>query len=167
MDFAWGFAASALHGLLMLAVVQLRLRLPALAVQVAVATLVQGTVAVALGRAAMLGSYWHFASAFAFGFMLYLFYFSALYKSVSLSVLVEIRRQPGGQARLDAVLENVIRRSFAQRAEALLALGAAQRAGSGYVATENGRRIARRIRALRRLLGFTRGGGIYFEAPDR
>jgi hypothetical protein len=166
VDFVCGFAASVLHALLMLAVARLRLKLPALVVQIALAASIQGIVALALAATGMLGSYWHFASAFAFGFMTYLFCFSALYKSISLRILVHIADQPGGTATLDTIFQRVVVRSFTQRAEALIALGLVRQVASEYEATTAGRQVSRRIIALRQLLG-CEGGGIYFKSDGR
>lgn len=166
MDFISGFAASILHALLMLAVAQIPLKAPALFVQVALAALVHAMVAIVLATAGILDSYWHYAAAFSLGFMVYLFGFSALYKSISLRILVDIDSQPGGIASLDDIFKRVVMRSFKQRAEALVALGAVERVGSRYAVTDAGRRTAQRIEKLRKLIG-CEGGGIYFKSDDR
>ena len=162
MEFVDGFAAAAGQGLLMLALARLHWRVPLLVVQVAVALLIHIGAATVLMKAGVLGHYWWFAAAFWFGFMVYLFGFSALYKSLSLRMVVDVFEQSPNGTSLAGVYQRVVERSFRERIEILERGGLVARQGDGYVVTARGRRMAEQIVRLRDLLGVV-GGGIYFS----
>jgi hypothetical protein len=94
--------------------------------------------------------YWNAASIFGFGVMLYVFAFGAVYKSVSLELLLDLARRPGHAATLSDVVERRIADIFRGRIEILVDGGQVERAGSSFVVTPAGRALAGRVAQIRR-----------------
>ncbi len=161
MEFLVGFATAAIHGLAMVPLARLPWRVPMLVVQVVFALLLHATSVEVLMWLGLLGEYWWLAASFGFGFMVYLFGFSALYKSLSLRILVDVLAHDPDWAQLEGVYQRVIERSFRERIEILERGGLVARQGALYAATARGLALAGRIGRLRTVLGVV-GGGIYF-----
>lgn len=94
--------------------------------------------------------YWNAASIFSFGVMSYIFAFGAVYKSVSLEILLDVAERPAGEAPLSDIVEHQIPGIFRGRTNILVDSGLAERTGYGFEATAAGRRLAGRIARLRR-----------------
>jgi hypothetical protein len=95
--------------------------------------------------------YWNAASIFSFGVMSYIFAFGAVYKSVSLEILLEVTELPAREAPLSDIVERQVPGIFRGRTNILVDSGLAERTGSGFVATAAGRKLAGRIARLRRV----------------
>jgi hypothetical protein len=113
--------------------------------------------------------YWNAASVFGLGVMLYVFAFGAVYKSVSLEILLDLSRRPGAAAPLDDIVYRKVPEIFRGRTDILVEGGQVERsvelAGPRFLVTASGRATALRIGALRR--AFTIGDtGLYdFAEP--
>lgn len=94
--------------------------------------------------------YWNAASIFGFGVMLYVFAFGAVYKSVSLELLLDLARRPGHAATFSDIVEHRIADIFRARIEILVDGGQVERAGSSFVVTSAGRALAGRVAQIRR-----------------
>jgi len=94
--------------------------------------------------------YWNAASVFSFGVMSYIFAFGAVYKSVSLEILLDVSEQPAREVPLRDIVEQKVPGIFRGRTDILVDSGLAERTGSGFVATAAGRKLAGRIARLRR-----------------
>ena len=109
--------------------------------------------------------YWDAASIFGFGVMLYVFAFGAVYKSVSLEVLVDLAQRPGRTATLSDIVERRVPDIFRGRTEILVDGGQVERAGSSFVVTAAGGTIAGRIAQIRRAFRIGDTGLYDFAVP--
>ena len=94
--------------------------------------------------------YWNAASVFSFGVMSYIFAFGAVYKSVSLEILLDVAERPARQVPLSDIVERQVPGIFRGRTKILVDSGLAERTDSSFVATAAGRKLAGRIARLRR-----------------
>jgi hypothetical protein len=95
--------------------------------------------------------YWNAASIFSFGVMSYIFAFGAVYKSVSLEILLDVAERPACEVPLSDIVERQVPGIFRGRTKILVDSGLAERTDSSFVATAAGRKLARRIARLRRV----------------
>ena len=107
-------------------------------------------------------SYWQMASVYWFSFMLYLYCYSAFYKSLSLRILTFIAESESQSRTTPEILDRIILRSFSDRTDILADGGLVTRSGHSYSVTEKGKRMAMLLRRLRRYLNITEGG-FYFN----
>jgi len=105
--------------------------------------------------------YWPYASTFALLVMGHILAFGAVYKSVSLHLLMEFA-DTKGPFPLSAANAQV-ERLFAGRAAILTESGLVERRGDSYAVTLPGQRLASRIGALQRLFGIKSGGLYRFQ----
>lgn len=119
-----------------------------------IATIISHLVSLAIGVAMTSQlQYWNVASVFGFGTMLYVFAFGAVYKSVSLEILLDLAQRPGCKRPLAEIVDRQIPDIFRGRTEILVDGDLAERNGASFVVTAAGRRAARRITAIRRAFG--------------
>ena len=97
--------------------------------------------------------YWDAASIFGFCVMGYVFAFGAVYKSVSLDVLLGLVDRPGRQAPLSDIVEGQVPALFLGRAAILVDGGLVEQIDSRFAPTAAGRTMAGRIGRLRRGFG--------------
>ncbi|MBR0975084.1 MULTISPECIES: hypothetical protein [Bradyrhizobium] len=97
--------------------------------------------------------YWDAASIFAFCVMGYVFAFGAVYKSVSLEILLSLVDRPERTAPLSEVVERQVPHLFQGRAKILVDGGLVEQVDSRFAATAAGRNMAGRIGRLRRFFG--------------
>lgn len=110
-------------------------------------------------------AYWPAAAVSAFGAVCWLFAFSAVYKSVSLRILTELDHAPHGVIPLDAITEEHVRPEFAARIAVLMKMGCVEETEDGFVITEQGTEMARRIGFVRRICGVA-GSGMYGDSAN-
>jgi hypothetical protein len=110
--------------------------------------------------------YWNAASIFGFGAMLYVFAFGAVYKSVSLEILLDLARRPGRAATLADIVDRKVPEIFRGRTDILISDGLVECARSGFVVTGAGRAIAGRIAQIRRAFAVGDSGLYDFAKPD-
>lgn len=97
--------------------------------------------------------YWAATSVFCFGGMVYVQVFGAVLKSVSLGILLDLTRRPGGRIDLDEILLQRLPQIFAERCDILITTGMVAREQDEFIPTDAGRKLAGRISQLRRLFG--------------
>lgn len=97
--------------------------------------------------------YWDAASIFGFCVMAYVFAFGAVYKSVSLDILLGLMGRPGRKAPLSQIIEQQVPNLFQGRTKTLVDGGLVEQVGTLYAATAAGRNMASRIGRLRRAFG--------------
>ncbi|MDA9498821.1 hypothetical protein [Bradyrhizobium sp. CCBAU 11357] len=120
----------------------------------AIAALVSHGLGVALGIVAIPQfQYWDAASIFAFCVMAYVFAFGAVYKSVSLEILLGLVDRPGRTAPLSEIIERQVPDLFQGRIGILVDRGLVERVDSGLSATTAGRKMAAHVGRLRRAFG--------------
>src|SRR4051812_43433292 len=94
--------------------------------------------------------YWDFASIFGFGVMSYVFAFGAVYKSVSLEILLGLVDRPDRKVPVSDVVERQVPGLFRGRTKILVEGGLVEQNGSRFAPTAAGQITAGRIGRLRR-----------------
>lgn len=157
MSFAVGFVAVVVFVLLAPA---LQLMARARAWSLGPVTLLAIAAVVSHSLGVMLGifvvprfQYWDAASIFGFCVMAYVFAFGAVYKSVSLDILLGLADRPGRRAPLSEIVERQVPDLFRGRIGNLVDGGLVEPVDSHYVATAAGRNLAGRVGWLRRAFG--------------
>jgi hypothetical protein len=154
MSFACGVAGIALFAILapIMQAVARRAASPVAPVTIlAIAAVTSHGASVLLGAETVQHfQYWNAASIFGFGVMGYVFAFGAVYKSVSLEILLEVAQRPGHAAPLSDIVDRLAPDIFRGRAEILVSGGQAERTGGSFVATMAGRTLAARVARIRR-----------------
>jgi hypothetical protein len=120
-----------------------------------------GTHVLGVGLAAWLVgpfAYWPAAAVSGFGAVCWLFAFSAVYKSVSLRLLVQLARSPGNALPVPTVTAEYVRPEFEARAALLVRMGYAAVTADGFAVTGAGNAAARRLGMIRRACGIAHGG---------
>jgi len=97
--------------------------------------------------------YWDAASIFGFCVMGYVFAFGAVYKSVSLDILLSLVDRPGRTAPLSEVVDRQVPHLFQGRTRILVDGGLVAQTDSRFAPTPAGREMASRIGWLRRIFG--------------
>ena len=118
--------------------------------------------AAAVAAAAVFGrnaNFWSVSIVFWFATLLFLMAFGALYKSVSLRILLDLLGRPGHAGLYSAILARyVAAESFESRLTVMQENGFAVATPAGYALTDKGRRLARVVGALHRLFAIERSG---------
>ena len=123
-------------------------------VLLAIAALISHGLGVAIGVLTVPGfHYWDAASIFAFSVMAYIFAFGAVYKSVSLDILMGLVNRPGRTAPLSEVVDRQVPDLIQGRIRILVDGGLVEQTGTHFAASAEGRNTADRINRLRRLFG--------------
>jgi hypothetical protein len=169
MSFGYGLMGFAVF-VVMAPAMQLIARRAALSVPpvaiLAIAALVSHFACVLLGAATLQQfQYWDAASVFGFGVMIYVFAFGAVYKSVSLELLLGLAQRPGRGVSLSHIIDRQVPDIFRGRTEILVAGGLAERIGPSFVATAAGLKLAGRIAGIRRAFAIGDTGLYEFTAP--
>ncbi len=89
-----------------------------------------------------------------------LYAFSAVYKSISLSILTALAAAPDGRLARARIASDVVLPRFLERVQLLIADGYVIRGARGYEITLKGRTAVRRLRAVQHLFGVS-GSGLY------
>lgn len=110
--------------------------------------------------------YWQGAALYWFGFMAYMYFFGAFYKSVSLMILRDLSSRPDHSASLAEIYESCVKSDFVRRVHILVESGQVERQHDGFIITPAGRKTANRIRAVQRLFGIE-FSGLYLVPQDR
>ena len=104
-------------------------------------------------------NFWITSIIFWFPTLGFLMGFGAVYKSVSLRILLDLLARPGERELCSAILERYIAvESFENRLAIMLESGLAIHTSAGYALTEKGRRLARITAAMHRLFAIERTG---------
>jgi hypothetical protein len=118
--------------------------------------------AAAVVAAAVFGrnvNFWTMSIVFWFATLLFLMVFGALYKSVSLRILLDLLDRPGRAGLYSAILARyVAAESFESRLAVMQENGFAVPTPAGYALTDKGHRLARLVGALQRLFAIERSG---------
>ncbi len=101
---------------------------------------------------------WHYLALYFGGVAVAIFVYGAVLKSLSLRMCAFIARAPDARAGIDTLADGVIRAAFVERIDALQSIGAVERHGAGFVATEKGCALARRIARIRAALRLENSG---------
>ena len=107
--------------------------------------------------------YWNATSVFCFGVMSYIYLFGAVYKSISLRLLLELADRPGRSIELSEISDQRIPIMFAERTDILIEGGWVVRSDDTFSATPAGHGLTARITKLRRLFAIGNSGLYDFE----
>lgn len=110
--------------------------------------------------------YWQSAAIFAFGVMMYVFIFSAAYKSISLRAVVLLAESKDVSVTTTEIMDKLVVKSFHDRIDVLLNSGLVARDNVGYSITGRGWLVVNRIVGLRNFFG-ARSNGLYFSNIKR
>jgi hypothetical protein len=104
-------------------------------------------------------NFWSLSIFFWFPTLVFLMGFGAVYKSISLRILLRLLERPGHAEDYAAVLARYVTdESFESRLKVMEANGFAQFTPGGYALTEKGRRLAQTIDWLQRLFAIKQSG---------
>ena len=95
--------------------------------------------------------YWNAAAIFCFGVMSYIYLFGAVYKSISLRILLDLTRRPARTIEFSDISDRQIPEIFNERGVILIEGGLVDADGETFVPTPAGQRLAARIARVRRL----------------
>jgi hypothetical protein len=95
---------------------------------------------------------WHFAAFFGAGVALVTFLYGAVIKSLSLAMLSELDRASNKNLPSEELVRRVVAPAFAERAELLITMRAAERTEAVFALTAKGLTTASRIETVRRFL---------------
>jgi hypothetical protein len=107
--------------------------------------------------------YWAAASVFCFGAMVYVQVFGAVFKSISLRILLDLTSRPGGTVTFEEISEREVLVMFAERCDLLVEGGMIFREGGKFVPTSAGKKLAARVAWLRRLFAIGDSGLYNFD----
>jgi hypothetical protein len=157
-SFFWGAAGFGVYFLTLLLVLRLPGRVAPVLRHVGLALLIH--LGMVVGAICFLAprSYWHGAALYWCCFLLTLFAYSAVYKSVSLEILAQLARRETQSLTLPDISDGYIRPTFDRRIDILVAAGHVVEGDGRFHLTEAGRRLARRFGAVQKLFGITRSG---------
>jgi len=110
--------------------------------------------------------YWTAASVFCFGAMVYVQVFGAVLKSISLHILLDLARRPGGAIQLDEIFGHQIPQIFSERCELLIEGGMVVREHDRFVPTAAGQKLAVKVALVRRLFGVSSSGLYNFSSAN-
>ena len=114
-----------------------------------------GTVA-GLGRRVL---FWPLSASYWFLAFCFLMAFGAIYKSISLRILLDLLDRPNRSESYEAILERYVQHeSYQDRLGILVADGLATREHAAFQLTRKGRRIAATAHAVQRLFKIERSG---------
>lgn len=102
--------------------------------------------------------YWHGAAVFGAGAIAYLFAFSAVYKSVSLRLLLVLLGADEPCVTFARLASEVVRPEFERRLALLVDMGLCVEKGDSFAPSDSGIAAASRIRAMQRLFGVENPG---------
>ena len=94
--------------------------------------------------------YWNATAVFCFGVMSYVYVFGAVYKSISLRILMDLTRRPARTIEFSDVSDRQIPAIFNERTAILIEGGLVDADGDTFVPTPAGQRLAARIARVRR-----------------
>ena len=121
---------------------------------IAIAAVVSHALGVILGALLLAPfQYWDAASIFGFFVMAYVFAFGAVYKSVSLDILLGLVGRPERSAPLSAIVEQQVPHLFQGRIDVLVDGGLVEPENSHFSSTAAGRSMAGRVGRLRHAFG--------------
>jgi hypothetical protein len=104
-------------------------------------------------------SFWIYSAIYSSLTLIFLMAFGAIYKSISLRILLDLYNSPNRAERYDAILNRLVQEeSFGARLDVMQSSGFVRRVGDRYVLQDKGDRLARRVRALQDVFGIERSG---------
>jgi hypothetical protein len=131
---------------------------PAVVVTLAALAMYPATLAATLLLGRTIG-FWPFSAAYWFLSLIFLMVFGAVYKSISLRILLDLLERPGRSDEYAAVMQRYVsEESFERRLLVMLDAGLAARGADGFRLTEKGRRISSIVRRVQAVFAIEASG---------
>ena len=108
---------------------------------------------------------WPGLSLISFGAMVFLFAYSAIYKSISLRLLIESENVYPDAISIERIHDEIVLPRFLDRIEMLVATNHLKKNGGLITITDRGRKLCRALNNWRTLLGFAESG-LYFTSKE-
>lgn len=152
----WGFVAYVLSLTVLLRLV--RGAGPTLVVLAAAIAIGVLAIAVSAGLGQRV-NFWGFAASYGFFTLTFLMGFGAIYKSISLRILLDLSNRPGRAELYDRVLDRfIVQESFRNRLAVIEEQQFAARIGGCFALTRRGRRLACAIAMIQKFYRVGRSG---------
>ena len=104
-------------------------------------------------------NFWSYATGYSFFSLCFLMAFGAVYKSLSLRILLDLLDKPGRSDSYDNIYKRyLVEDSFQNRLTVIKDKGLVSVSGERYILTARGEALSRRVFALQRLFGISRSG---------
>ena len=140
-------------------VLRLPWRVPPARTAIGIALLAYAAVLAAAAQFSHGANFWTMSIIFWFSTLVFLMAFGALYKSVSLRILLHLLDRPGHAGPYSAILARyVAAESFENRLIVMEENGFAVPTPAGYALTDKGRRLAGVVGVLHQLFAIERSG---------
>lgn len=154
-----GFAAAIVYFLAVLVVLRALARIDPMFTVLASALAAYVAMLFAFPFAGQAVNFWVFSTSYWFFALCFLMAFGAVYKSVSLQILLQLSQQPDRSERTATLrTQYVFGRSFQDRLALIVDRRLATENPDGLSLTASGNRLARRARAVQRAFGVMRSG---------
>lgn len=104
-------------------------------------------------------NFWSFATGYSFFSLCFLMAFGAVYKSLSLRILLDLLDKPDRSDSYDNIYKRyLVEDSFHNRLTVIRDKGLVTTSGDRYLLSARGEALSSRVLALQRLLGISRSG---------
>lgn len=154
-----GFAAFVFYLLAVLILLRVCPERTALRVVVLAAVFFAPLSAAALTLSGLEANFWSFTVSYSFFTLCFLMAFGAIYKSISLRMMMDLLKRPGHANDMDVIVKNYLTEdSFQDRLAVVQQNFLVDRTEGWYVLTVKGRAFAGRIRCVQRLFNITKSG---------
>lgn len=110
-------------------------------------------------------AYWNASAVFCFGVMSYVYVFGAVYKSISLQILMDLTRRPARTIEFTDISDRQIPEIFNERSAILIEGGLVHADSDTFVPSPSGQRLAAKIARARRLFAIGDTGLYDFDTP--
>ena len=110
-------------------------------------------------------AYWNATAVFCFGVMSYVYVFGAVYKSISLRILMDLTRRPARTIEFSDISDRQIPEIFDERSVILIEGGLVHADHDTFAPTSAGQRLAAKIARARRLFAIGDSGLYDFDTP--
>jgi hypothetical protein len=158
-SFTYGFVAFVIYlgGVMTLLRMPLAASPAAIVVLAALALYPMG-LALALLAADRL-QFWNFSSTYWFFTLVFLMTFGAIYKSISLRILLDLLGRPGHADSYAAILARYVHEeSYEHRLGVILDNKYAARSANGFELTDKGRRLASKVQRVQQIFAIRQSG---------
>ena len=104
-------------------------------------------------------NFWTYSASYSFFSLCFLMAFGAVYKSLSLRILLDLMDKPDRCDSYDNIYKRyLVEDSFQNRLTLIRDKDLVRMSGERYVLTERGKALSSRVHALQRLFGISRSG---------
>lgn len=154
-----GLLAAAIYILTLLIMLRLQRRVDPMFTVLIVAFAAYACLFSLLIAAGQIVNFWTFSTSYWFFVLTFLMAFGAIYKSLSLQIILQLSRRPRYRESVELLkLQYVFGRSYSDRLTLIVEHGLATETARGLLLTKEGKALANRMRAVQRIFGIARSG---------